>query len=492
MSRWCESWAALCVVMSSLWWPCAAQEAMDWGVSLREQEIWKFLSEAVESTRCSEQGARAIQAHLESHGLPWSVEAAWNIEGLSKEEQRWLIGTETWRKWVERRVASNQEGPIPWSFSATRESRHVLGGQVSIHEFRSRAGGLRVRFRHQDSLQVGGSWMQSRGGWHGAVGDHGLAWGHGLTVPRADMFGLALFLGDAEMRMHNPPRGLIHSDFEGGLRGLALERQSRRTKLGVTLGTGHLGALVMSTFRQHEWGWTLYKTGSDLSFGPHWTAQIGAMHIQCAGALFNDGTAAFRTSWRLARSRSWVTQAALDMERREEQWMALFRGYATWMDPQSGKGLQVRWRRRGPRTWDVRAKGVPSKGAFWNWSFVGNEETTLVGVHAKAKGLRCTWWLGCALDGSWSEARHVESVWRVNDRCSVGFVGMEGRGEVSDAFVMVPALDSRRWSRLPPRGQRMGLWCAMKHEGHGWTTQWTWSPSQQEAFRCALRWRWDA
>ena len=45
---------------------------------------------------------------------------------------------------------------------------------------------------------------------------------------------------------------------------------------------------------------------------------------------------------------------------------------------------------------------------------------------------------------------------------------------------------------VPHHGQRMGLWCANRHEGHGWTLQWTWSPSQQETFRCAMRWRWDA
>ena len=102
------------------------------------------------------------------------------------------------------------------------------------------------------------------------------------------------------------------------------------------------------------------------------------------------------------------------------------------------------------------------------------------------------WWLGRGTDGSWSQARHVECVWRMDEGFSAGFVGMAGRGDVSDAFVMVPALDARRWSRLPHHGQRMGLWCANRHEGHGWTLQWTWSPSQQETFRCAMRWRWDA
>ena len=64
--------------------------------------------------------------------------------------------------------------------------------------------------------------------------------------------------------------------------------------------------------------------------------------------------------------------------------------------------------------------------------------------------------------------------------------------EWASAFVMVPNLDAKRWSRLPHQGQRMGLWLSSKKERHAWTMQWTWSPSQQETFRCALRWRWDA
>ena len=488
----CFERAVLCLLLAGHMRPCTGQHALSWGVSAMEQEISNFLAEAIESTRCSEQGAGAIQRHLESHGLPWSVEAAWSIEGLTVEEQRWLIDSETWRDWVQRRVTSREKGGLPVGFSATRENRLTLNGQTSMHEFRLRAGGLRMRFRHQGTPQAGGSWSQSRRGWHWVVGDHGLAWGHGLTLPRPDMFGLALFLGDAEMRLHNPPRGLIHSDFEGGLRGMALARQLRHAEVGLTFGQRHLGALVLSTLRRHELGWTLFKEGDDVSFGPHWTARFGASHVQCAGAHSNDGELGLRASWRFARSRSWVTQSAIDLERRNESWTALFRGYATWLDPQTGRGVQVRWRRRDTRTWDVRAKGIPGKRALLNWSFVGDGESTMLGVHAMSKSLRCAWWVGRGTDGSWSQARHVEGAWRLNEVFSAGFVGMEGRGDVSDAFVMVPALDARRWSRLPQQGQRMGLWCTMSQKAHALTAQWTWSPSQQETFRCALRWRWDA
>lgn len=487
-----KPWLLWCLVIAGLGPPCSAQHPEEWEVTGMEREIWKFLAEAIESTRCSEQGARAIQTHLESHGLPWSVEAAWSIEGLTVEEQRWLIDSATWRDWVQRRVASSHEGPLPLSVSVTHETRHAGYHRTGIHEFRSRVGGLRMWMRHHDTLQTGGSWSQNQRGWHWVVGDHGLSWGHGLTVPRADMFGLSLFLGDAELRLHNPPRGLIHSDFEGGLRGVVLERESQVTKLGLTLGRDHLGALLLGSGRKQEMGWTLFKERRGVTFGPHWTARYGVLDMQCAAAFSNDGTMALRASWRLARSRSWVTQSAWDVERQGQDWTALFRGYATWLDPQSGKGVQVRWRRRGPRVWDLRAKGIPGKHAFMNWSFVGDGQSTMLGIHAATHGLRCTWWLGRSTTGSWSQARHVECLWRFRKGWSAGFVGMAGRGDVSDAFVMVPALDARRWSRLPHQGQRMGMWCAKRHEGHGWTAQWTWSPSQQETFRCALRWRWDA
>ena len=243
-----------------------------------------------------------------------------------------------------------------------------------------------MRLRHQDSLQTGGSWMQSRGGWHGVVGDHGLAWGHGLTVPRADMFGLALFLGDAEMRMHNPPRGLIHSDFEGGLRGLALERQSRMTKVGVTLGTGHLGALVMSTFRQQEWGWTLYKTGG-VSFGPHWTARIRRHAHPMRGCLFNDGTMALQSVLALGAFEILGDTSGL--------------GHGATRRTVDGVVSRLR-HLDGPAIWErpagslapKRASNVgrPSQGcsvkhAFLNWSFVGDGQSTLLGDSRHDRGI---------------------------------------------------------------------------------------------------------
>jgi len=145
----------------------------------------------------------------------------------------------------------------------------------------------------------------------------------------------------------------------------------------------------------------------------------------------------------------------------------------------------------GRRQW-LDGHGMFKIAAFLNWSFVGDGQSSMLGIHATTRELRCTWWLGRGTNGSWSQARHVECVWRMDEWFSAGFVGMSGRGDVPDAFVMVPALDARRWSRLLHHGQRMGLWCAKRHEGHGWTLQWTWSPSQQETFRCAMRWRWDA
>ena len=180
--------------------------------------------------------------------------------------------------------------------------------------------------------------------------------------------------------------------------------------------------------------------------------------------------------WRARRS--WVTQSALDVARQGPAWTASLRGYATWLDPQSGKGLQVRWRRRGSRAWDFRVKGIPGKHAFLNWSFVGDGQTSMLGIHATTRELRCTWWLGRGTDGAWSQARHVECVWRMDEGVFCGICGHGRARGCLRCLCVVPTLDARRWSRLPHHGQRMGLWCAKRHEGHGWTFQWTWSPSQ--------------
>ena len=73
----------------------------------------------------------------------------------------------------------------------------------------------------------------------------------------------------------------------------------------------------------------------------------------------------------------------------------------------------------------------------------------------------------------------------------MGLVAMEGQGRVTGAYAMVPNLDGRIWSLVPREWGRMGIWFSQKKSNRSWVSQWTWSPSQQETFRCALRWRWE-
>ena len=114
-------WVVWCFFIAGLGSPCTAQHSETFGVTGMEQEIWKFLAEAIESTRCSEQGARAIQTHLESHGLPWSVEAAWSIEGLSG-------GTALVDRFGNVAGLGSKKGHLqPWCFASLERQCHPRG-----------------------------------------------------------------------------------------------------------------------------------------------------------------------------------------------------------------------------------------------------------------------------------------------------------------------------------------------------------------------------
>ena len=98
----------------------------------------------------------------------------------------------------------------------------------------------------------------------------------------------------------------------------------------------------------------------------------------------------------------------------------------------------------------------------------------------------------------WTFGLWGQSPWAPLDEWSVGaslegggpWVSMEGQG-VQDAYVMVPALDLRRWSEMPQSGRRMGVWFTRHQRASGWTCQLTWAPSSKETFRWAWRWRWE-
>ena len=141
-----------------------------------------------------------------------------------------------------------------------------------------------------------------------------------------------------------------------------------------------------------------------------------------------------------------------------------------------------------------RVVGVPwNQCTLSSWGRFSNKKASewSAGIHLQSPNVRGSFWFGRVVGGGWTSARHVEGTWKNRERWAMGLVAMEGQGRVTGAYAMVPNLDGRIWSLVPREGGRMGIWFSQKKSNRSWVSQWTWSPSQQEAFRCALRWRWE-
>ena len=172
---------------------------------------------------------------------------------------------------------------------------------------------------------------------------------------------------------------------------------------------------------------------------------------------------------------------------RERQWNT----FSTWQHPEHGGLVQTRVRIRGGEDWDVRFQGQPHKRSVWRWSMGGTHESLMGGIHLRHEALKASWWVGRDRSGERSFARHVEGAWG-DGRRQWGVFALDGQGDWRGPYVMVRALDGRVWSRTPSTGWRMGVWVTQHGAREGsWTAQCSWSPSQQETFRCAWRWRWE-
>ena len=227
-----------------------------------------------------------------------------------------------------------------------------------------------------------------------------------------------------------------------------------------------------------------------MSIGIEWSKVKGPMNAQFALAFSNAGKF-IQGSMRWAKSRSWVGQLAMNAEEVDGTISSAIRGYATWLDHNSGRGVQCRVRYQTEENLDLRLKSIPAKGEEWSWSLTAGQESTLAGIHLQSPNVRGSFWFGRVVGGGWTSARHVEGTWKNRERWAMGLVAMEGQGGVTGAYAMVPNLDGRIWSLVPREGGRMGIWFSQKKSNRSWVSQWTWSPSQQETFRCALRWRWE-
>ena len=444
------------------------------------RETWRLLSEATEDGWLSPEGAQAIQDHLSLNGWPVAVEEARNISGLAELEQSWLMDTGFWREWVNRGSPEHRRAGPSATWAWTSERRYSTGMMTPHREWRSAVAGWRCRVVQRDSVRVSGSWSQSKDGWTLAVGDHTVGWGHGLTVPRAQGHGMALFLGRSVVMLPLAPRGVIHSDFQGGLRGVAAEHHGAEWDGGVTAGSGHVGGMLRWRRSLQELSVTGFWNRTSRSCGVDWSGRRGPWDMQSALALTSEGVS-WRTSTRWAHGRSFVMQVSGTAQFEEGEARGQMQGFATWVQPQSGAMVQMRVRCLEQGEWDLRLKGRPSKHHPWTWSLHNASHHTSGGLHVRMSWGQASWWVGRA-SGQWAQARHLQLRGKTTSRTNVphtwswGGTVMDGQGVVG-AYALVPRLDGRMWSPLPKSGTRMGIWVSRGAGRMRWTVHATWAPS---------------
>ena len=456
----------------------------------RDATVRRYLSAAVELGACSPSGAECIARHLEDHGWPMAVEEAWQIQGLNEVETTWLIHSEEWAKWVSFAMSRRSDADVEMRLVATRERRYFQDGIGVRQELSGRLGRARVRLTWDEELTSGGSWTWSRNRWTVAVGDHAVGWGHGLTIPRMQSFGLAMFVGGSDVMLPWAPRGLDQTAMEGALRGLAVQHTTAKAHVGLTCGRKHVGMAWARQSGRGEWGVSGHWEDGLAFLGAECSWKRRTLDGQWAMAVSTNDKKRMRTSLRWAQTSEWAAQLVGETEWQGTSWDWRASGFVTWMDRNSGGWVQMRIRRQGQEEWNARVKGRVGKSSPWQWGFRGNSEQAVAEFAWVDEHLRLSWWWGRNSAGESIQSRQAEWTLRNPTTWSAGFVGMDGQG-VQDAYVMVPALDLRRWSEMPQSGRRMGVWFTRHRRASGWTCQLTWAPSSKETFRWAWRWRWE-
>lgn len=461
-------------------------------------DLWWFLTQSVEKGHCSSGAANAIWDHVSAHGLPTCSEEAFRIEGLSKLESQWLVSQPNWQGlvnlWMTDHRGATLRNGWAWTTVHGKSTRHWVR-----RELRGQWGGFRGVASWEDSLRVSGSLAGRTSGWSWVLGSYDLGWGHGLTIPRSDPFGLSLFLGGSEIHLPRSPSPRFHSQDPSTFTGVSIERQGPQFSGGVAFGQGLFGGMLRRSFMGHELCGTAYLTPEAQRIGLDWSSD-GARHFsQIAVAGGNDGLYV-RASTRWARTREWAVQARFDVALVDGSLNSDVDAYVTWLSQATGAQVQFRIRGERDQGWHARATGRTSEQSPLSWSFRGAPEGWDLSLRWSRDHWQVQWWAGKQWTGPelWGERRSIQSKWKTSGGLEWGVFAMDGTGTLQTAYVSTPMLDTQRWQQVPAEGSRMGAWMrARPKEWHGrwqlrssWHLQW--SPSQQDTFRCAWRMRFDA
>ena len=454
-----------------------------------------FLSRSMERGLCTGLGADAIWNHVQQFGYPRSPEEAWTIQGLSVQEKSWLLHEPKWHELAKLSGGESARTALRVSYHAV----HRFGANaLTTRTIRTKASTWRGSFRWGPTIEIGGAVHRRVRGWTLVVGDHTVGWGSGLTIPRSDPFGAALFLGQSMIGSPYAPRPAYHSRFQGGMRGIAVEKGGDFWNCGLTAGLGHVGASVSREHPRGHVGTTMFYAQNEWHFGLDALSGFGALDSQISIALENRKfTINQAIRWALTNQFLVNMEGAWLQRSDESAWKLL--GQATWLSNNKGGHCQFRVRRNEGGEWDCRGKGDVGRFSDLSWNFLGSTDESIAGIEWNKAGMKLCYWVGRNLNERWSHAKHIEWEWDFPSKKVCGVFLQESNASWRGTYVALPSAEGKAWSHTPNHGKKMGIWIhgAKRDEhilqGH-WSRSWLfiWSPSQLETFRVAWQWKWEA
>lgn len=470
--------------------------------SANPELVWG-LQRASEMGECTSRCAALVLAHVRRQGPPWSVEEAHLVEGLTAAEQRWLTQAPWWRAAARDRVhRASQPIASCRSTLSTTLARTAHDVWTVMPAWRVASPHVLGQVVRTSNWQASGAAHGGRGGWHWVLGDHRLGWGQGLTIPRNDPFGQPWFLGASEVMLHAAPWPLRTLQGTGTFRGAALELEGSRFHAGCSKGRGYTSLMLgFAKTSDHRWGASMHHTPEVLKYGLDGSGTLGSWSHQWAVAAARSSG---QTSWsrRASLRRAWGHGAVAQFAHEafgSSGFMAQERETKChWSSSHGPHGLRLQWRLslQNGGTPAIRTRVVPSKASPWTWDLRLDEGiSTFTGTwhdgHWRLSWMVAPW------QGARGQGRAVtwQSGWQ-QGQWRVGAMAMDGEGAPVTGYVSIAWLESRRWVRLPEDGARLSLWFEQKTTRLGRKGSWSghlfWSPSQQETFRCGLRWSWEA
>ena len=454
------------------------------------------LLEAVEGGRCSWDGAELIMEHVQRFGRPWRIEEAYQIDGLTQHDLHWLMQQTWWKDMAVEQMRSSAKSQLRRQTTFT--SRMERGGSSQM-VLRYTGPNVRGQLHASQSMALGGCAFGPYKSIRWMVGDHQPGWGHGLAIPRPNLFGTVDFLGADDSRAARNSTPLHHRHQNLGLRGILLEKNEGTWPHGMTLGQHHCGLFVRREMSLGSVGVSLFATDDArrASMQLEWDDSVWSHeHALCLIFEQNEQGWKLRSGLRRGWGREAMLQTVLRAEGFDKVEAWSIQSNATWNWTATQGQLQLRLRLRSAQSPDLRAKFSPSRHSHWTWQVHSVSSEHHLAISHRRETVKFGWVVG-TVENQWAQGRYME--WKMGSRNSIEWLGFvaDGQGRMTTAYYSVPRLDGRVWSRVPGQGWKMGMVLLRakplelrRKQVLRWTLELSWDRTKN--FQCALRGNWEA